>query len=74
MTDDYFKKAPWKVEHRNDGASFIAIPYKYKGGTVKDAWVIGPLEKDIAEWLFDAIIEKQKTSKVARDFLYDPPV
>jgi len=55
-----FKKIPWKVEHREDGMSFMAVPYDRKNKSVEYAWVIGGLEKEIIDWLSQAVEEKQK--------------
>jgi len=33
-----FKKLKWKVEHRDDGQSFMAIPYDYKNGENRWNW------------------------------------
>ena len=60
-----FKKLKWIVDHRNDGQSFMAIPFDYKDGTIKYHYVIGPLDKEIIEWLNKAVGNYQiKLNKV----------
>lgn len=48
----------WKIDHRGDG-SFIAFPYKYNN-KIKHGWTLGPMDRHVAEWLFDAIQNKRK--------------
>ena len=48
----------WKIHHGQVGSN-ISVPYEYKG-KIEDGWVIGPLNKDVANWLYNAIEEKQK--------------
>ena len=71
MNENCLNEYPWQYEHRDDGISFLAYPEAHDG-KIKYIW-IGPFDKKTANFIFDAIVEKQKTSKVARDFLYDPP-
>ena len=47
----------WKIEHRNDGYSFIGIPDHYNNK--EHYYWLGPLTRKDAEWLFDAIRLKQ---------------
>ena len=50
----------WKIEHRGDGLSFIGFPYLDRSGNVQYGWTLGPFDKYVAEWLFDAITKTQK--------------
>jgi hypothetical protein len=50
--------AKWKIEHRDDGFSFIAFPYNFRG-SIEYGWIIGPTDRYVAEWLFDAVKQKQ---------------
>jgi hypothetical protein len=52
----------WKVEHRSDGLSFIAYPW-IRDGKVTYAWVCGPMDPHVADWLMEAIEQKQSDSK-----------
>jgi hypothetical protein len=52
----------WKIEHRNDGISFMAFPYKVRGKT-EYGWTIGPMDRHVAEWLFDAVKRKQSNGQ-----------
>ena len=49
----------WKIEYRQDGCFFIGHPYFYNGKLCY-GWVIGPLDIDVAKFIFDAINEKRK--------------
>lgn len=56
-SSDLLDSVEWKIEHRSDGVSFIASPWK-RGDRIEYAWM-GPYERHVAEWLFDAVKRKQ---------------
>lgn len=43
----------------------ISVPYLYQN-KIEDGWIIGPLTKETAEWLHDAIKIKQDIIKGAK--------
>lgn len=51
-------KTEWKIDHSPNGLSSLAYPLQ-RGGKTDYAWVMGPMDRDVAEWLFDAIKRKQ---------------
>lgn len=51
---------PWKIEHGEDGLSFLAFPWS-RDGQIEEAW-LGPMDRHVAEWLFDAVQQKQTTA------------
>ena len=51
-------RAEWKIEHRDDGISFVAFPYNLRGKT-EYGWAIGPMDRHVAEWIYDAVKRKQ---------------
>ena len=55
-----YKTKPWKTEHRSDGVSFMAVPFDVKNKGVEYAWVLGPLDREIIEFIEEAIREKQR--------------
>ena len=59
MANNVLDKNEWRIEHRDDGLSFIGFPYTHNG-KIEYGWTIGPMDRKTAEWLYEAIKLKQK--------------
>lgn len=54
-----FEYLPWKIEFCNEGKSTIISYPKNQNGKIRDVWIFGPLDNDIARFIIDAVKAKQ---------------
>jgi len=62
MVNKTLEENEWKIEHRDDGLSFIGFPY-IRNGKIEYGWTIGPMDRKTAEWIYDAITSKQNKQR-----------
>ena len=63
LIENILNTETWKIAHVEVNRSFISAPHQNIDGSISDTWVIGPMSKISAEWLFDAIKIKQELIK-----------